>query len=147
MSEQNVEVVRRFYDIYAGRYDRYHDDPSALWQLLAPEIEWYPLTGALVEGAPYKGHEGIKAYFEDLAEAWTESYVAADRFIDTDDVVLVLGRIHAIGRESGVEIETSAAWVWRLQHGQAVYMRVYLDRQEALEAAGLSARDVHANSP
>ena len=138
MSQENVEVVRRFYDTYAGRYDKYREDPSALWQLLAPDIEWHPLTGALVEGTPYKGHEGVKAYFEDLAEAWEESHVSADRFIDADDVVLVVGRIHAIGRGSGVEIEAHAAWVWRLRHGQAVYMHVYLNRQEALEAAGLS---------
>jgi ketosteroid isomerase-like protein len=143
MSRENVEIVRRFYDIYAGRYDRYREDPSALWQVLAPDIEWYPLTGALVEGRPYKGHEGVKAYFEDLADAWEESDVSADRFIDADDVVIVVGQIHAIGRGSGLEIETPAAWVWRLRRGQAVYMRVYLDRQEALEAVGLSEQDTH----
>jgi ketosteroid isomerase-like protein len=138
MSREDVEVVRRFYDTYAGRHDRYREDPSVLWQVLAPDIEWYPLTGALVEGTPYRGHEGVDAYFNDLAEAWEDSYVAADRFIDAGDLVLVLGRIHAIGRGSGVEIETSAAWIWRVREGQAVYMRVYLDKQAAFEAAGLS---------
>ena len=146
MSQQNVEVVRRFYDTNVGRYDRYREDPSALWQVLAPDIEWHPLTGALVEGTPYKGHEGIKTYFEDLTEAWEHSELTADRFIDADDVVLVLGHIHAIGRGSGLEMETPVAWIWRLRNGQAVYMRVYLDRREALEALGLSEQDAHADS-
>jgi ketosteroid isomerase-like protein len=83
-------------------------------------------------------NEGVKAYFEDLAEAWEDSYVVADRYIGAGDLVLVLGRIHAIGRESGVEIETPAAWVWRLRQGQVSYMRVYLDKEAAFKAAGLT---------
>jgi ketosteroid isomerase-like protein len=99
-----------------------------LWQVLAPDVEWHPLTGALVEGRPYRGHEGVKAYFGDLAEP--ESDVVADRFINAGDLVLVLGRIHAIGRGSGVEIETPATWVWRLRRGRAVYMRVDSTRKQ-----------------
>lgn len=137
VSQNDVEVVRRFYTRYRGEYERYRRDPTGLFALFDPDIEWHPLTGALVEGVPYRGHEGVRQYFEDLAESWELSWVEADRFLDAGDSVVVLGRIHGRGRVSELELETPAAWVWKVRDRRVTYMRVYLDKSEAFEAAGL----------
>jgi ketosteroid isomerase-like protein len=137
MSREDVEVVGRFYTRYRGDYDAFRRDPDGLFSMLHPDIEWHPLTGALVEGVPYRGHEGIRQYFDDLAESWEASWVAADRLLDAGDCVVVIGRIHSCGKGSGVEMEIPAAWVWKVREGRVTYMRVYLDRSEAFEAAGL----------
>lgn len=51
--------------------------------------------------------------------------------------MVVLGRIHGRGKLSELEMETPAAWVWKVRDGRVMYMRVYLDKSEALEAVGL----------
>jgi ketosteroid isomerase-like protein len=59
-------------------------------------------------------------------------------FRDLGDDVLLIGSIHARGRESGVEINSQTAWLVTLRGGRAVRARGYLNIQDALEAAGLS---------
>jgi ketosteroid isomerase-like protein len=54
------------------------------------------------------------------------------------DDVLMIGRLVARGRESGVEIESPIAWLSTLRAGRIVRSRGYLDPREALDAAGLS---------
>jgi ketosteroid isomerase-like protein len=44
MPQEDVEVVRRFYTRYRGEYDRYRRDPTGLFALFHPDIEWHPLT-------------------------------------------------------------------------------------------------------
>ena len=41
------------------------------------------------------------------------------------------------GRESGVEVRRELTGVYRLRNGKIASERIYLDREEALEAAGL----------
>ena len=47
-------------------------------------------------------------------------------------------RAIGIGRESGVEVVRDLTGVYRLRDGLIVSEHVYLDREVALEAAGLS---------
>src|SRR5262245_10136431 len=137
MSRDDVEVVRRFYVRYRGEYERYRSDPEGLLELFGPAVEWRPLTGALLEGVAYRGHEGMKRYFDDLAETWERSWVVADRYVDAGECVLVTGRIHGRGKASELEMEVPAAWVWRVRDGRVTFMHVYLEKSEALAAAGL----------
>jgi ketosteroid isomerase-like protein len=138
MSQENVEIVQRIYAYYQGDFVSYRGDPSDLLALFDPDIEWHPLTGALLEGVSYRGHEGIRQWLEDVAEYWESMTADAERFVDSGETVVALGRIQGRGRASGVEIETPAAWVWQIRNGRATYMQVYFDHSEGLEAAGLS---------
>ena len=45
--------------------------------------------------------------------------------------------MRACGRGSGVEVEMEYWQVWLFRDGKAARWEEYLDRQEALEAAGL----------
>jgi ketosteroid isomerase-like protein len=58
--------------------------------------------------------------------------------LDAEQAVVVVGRVHGRGKRSGVAIEAPAAWVFHLRDARLTYLRLYLDREEALEAAGLS---------
>jgi ketosteroid isomerase-like protein len=42
-----------------------------------------------------------------------------------------------VGRESGVEVVRDLTGVYRIRDGKIASERIYLDRDEALEAAGL----------
>ena len=72
-----------------------------------------------------------------LREAWSEWRFVPERFFDAGDRVLVFVHVVAVGRESGVPIDLETAHLWTIRDGRAKSMRVYRDRSEALEAAGL----------
>jgi ketosteroid isomerase-like protein len=52
--------------------------------------------------------------------------------------VVVLGRIHARGAQSGATGTQHGALLFRCRDGRIVAYRSYLRREEALEAAGLA---------
>jgi ketosteroid isomerase-like protein len=72
---------------------------------------------------------------------WSGSpiHIVPERFIEVDDeTVLALVRVSATGRESGVEVEQRPAHQFTIRDRLIVRFKVFLDREEALKAAGLS---------
>jgi ketosteroid isomerase-like protein len=57
---------------------------------------------------------------------------------DLGDQVLVLGTLRLHGKESGLQVENPLAIMARVREGLITYLKDYADRDEALEAAGLS---------
>jgi ketosteroid isomerase-like protein len=80
----------------------------AVWN---PDCEWHPFLTAREEGDPgYHGHNGMRAWFEDVAEILEESRAELDQFRPMGDRLLVLGRMTA-RRRGGDEVESEVAWV------------------------------------
>ena len=59
------------------------------------------------------------------------------RYVDAGDSVVVFCRSSGRGRVSGVELEVESIHVWELRDGKVGRLVTYLDRDEALKAAGL----------
>jgi ketosteroid isomerase-like protein len=127
----NVEIVRGAFAAFETR------DADALVELCAPEIVFEPVTARLAAGGePYRGHEGMRRYLDDVARVWQELRPVPDRYREADDgVVVATGRVYAWG--VGRVIDAPAGWYWRLQDGLIVYGRIYETAAAALEAAGL----------
>jgi uncharacterized protein len=132
MSEENVEVVRRVVDAIR---DRRWEEAT---RQLGPDIELHGTAGGLTEGSVWRGPKQIRDFFEQDAEAWDERRLEAEEFIDAGDRVVVLVREFRRGRGSGVELEADTAVVFEVRDGRVVRIQGYMDRAEALEAAGLS---------
>jgi ketosteroid isomerase-like protein len=63
----------------------------------------------------------------------------ADKYIDAgDDEVVVFHHEVAKGRESGAVVETDTGTVQTVRNGKITRVRSFMDRNQALEAAGLS---------
>ncbi|HEX3562376.1 MAG TPA: hypothetical protein VHU24_06025, partial [Solirubrobacterales bacterium] len=73
---------------------------------------------------------------EDL-EAWEERRLEPEEFIDAGDEVVVLMHEYRRGRGSGVELESDTAVVFAVRDGRVARIQGYMDRNAALEAAGL----------
>ena len=58
--------------------------------------------------------------------------------IDAGDQVVAVIHEREVGRASGARVEASHLAVWTLADGKVVRLQTFLDRQEALEAVGLS---------
>jgi ketosteroid isomerase-like protein len=71
-------------------------------------------------------------------ENWERIELRADEYLDAGehDVVVFHHEI-AKGRQSGVIVETDTASINTVRGGRIVCVRPYLDRRQALDAAGL----------
>jgi uncharacterized protein len=129
MSKENVEVVRRGYAELSrtGEFS---------WELVDPEVEVHDLPLTPDSGA-YYGHAGLREAMRNVELAFEDVRFEAEDFLDAGDDVVVLVRMIGRGKGSGVEVDARIAHVWTLREGKGVRVRV-LDRDDALEAAGLS---------
>src|SRR3954467_15733253 len=132
MSQENVELVRVAFEAFLA------GDLEKTAQLVDPKVEFHGTVGGLQEGQIAHGQTQIDQMFEaeDL-EAWEERRLEAEEFIDAGDNVVVLLHEYRRGRGSGVELETDTAVVVAVNRGRVVRIQGYMDRQQALEAAGL----------
>jgi ketosteroid isomerase-like protein len=132
VSQQNVEIARASFEAI-GRWDI-----DALLDLYDPEITFLPLTGTRVESGGYIGHDGVRAYFTEVAEIWSQLHPRADDVRTTGDHVVVLGGCAVRGKGSGVESDDPMAWVLTVRDGKITSHRGYRTREEALAAVGLA---------
>jgi ketosteroid isomerase-like protein len=138
LSSGRVELLRELYAAFdfrsaaAGRLDdlfRRHAVPD--FELVPPPI--YPDTEVTV------GLEGFDAFMRMLTEVWEEWRFEIEQMEDAGERVLVLLTLHARGRESGAVAEVSAAHVVTFRGERVARLEVFVDREEARAAAGLSA--------
>jgi ketosteroid isomerase-like protein len=129
MSATNVELVRRTVDHLMAT-----GEPS--WETLDEEIEIHDHD--ILDAREYRGHAGWARWFEDWNAAWAEWSFEPEEFIDADDdhVILVL-RLDATGRGSGVKVERQDAVVSTVRAGKIVSIDWYNNKQQGLDAVGL----------
>ena len=88
----------------------------------------------------YKGREEVAGFWVEWLEAWGEQRIEDPELIDARDRVVMWTTGHRIqGRGSGVEVSIPPyAWVMTLRDGRIVQATMYMEKEEALKAAGLS---------
>ena len=129
VSQQNVDLARRMFDAFAVR------DVGAALAVSSEDVEFLPVTANLTTGGvPYRGHEGLTRYFEDVERVWSEVRLSPAEFRAVGDAVLVLGSVHAHG--GGMIIDNPTGWLFRVRDGKICWGRVYGSQEEAIEAAG-----------
>jgi ketosteroid isomerase-like protein len=141
MSQENVEVVKR---AIAALND--HDVESYLAFCTADVQLETPVTP--IEGV-YEGADGVRRYFADVLDAGPDFRVTIERLEPVAaDRVLGFLRLNMSGRASGITLggDIPATNLWDFTDGKIKRVRIFLDRREALEAAGLSGQDAHADS-
>ena len=116
-------------------------DPEAWLAAWNADCEWHPFLTAREEGDPgYHGLNGIRAWFEDVDEMFTDMHVELDTFREVGDRLLVLGEMTAKRRIGGERVTADVAWVVeprgeKLQRGWS-----YGSHDEARRAAEEAAR-------
>jgi ketosteroid isomerase-like protein len=131
MSRENVEIVRQG---FAAFNDRAVEE---LVSLSDSDCEWHPFRAQL-EGIVYRGHAGIREFVRDMDEDWEAFRIDPVEFHDRDDRVAVVGHVTALGRGSGVEIDSVAGFVFEVRAGRITRLLSHSDPEVALEAVGLS---------
>jgi ketosteroid isomerase-like protein len=127
---ENVELSLDLNDAWNRR------DVDAVLALWDPEGVWYPALEGVTEGRTYRGHAGIRQYFEDLAELSGQGDAEFPEVHDLGDQVLGLGSA-PIRFADGVKLDQEVAFLHTWRNGKCVEARAWLSDDEALEAAGL----------
>jgi ketosteroid isomerase-like protein len=131
MSQENVEIVRRALE----RWNR-GGDLGWVADLTASEFE-YVGAGVVGLSGSFRGPEGFMGFVERFWEEFDEAHVEPQEFIETGNSVLAVFTFRGRGRQSGVEVNMEGFHLWTFRDGKIIRGQGFLDREEALEAAGL----------
>ena len=134
MSKENVEIVRRGYQLFQA------GDFEAVAALFSSGVE-LPDAGGLGIGdivpGTRTGPEGFLRTTEETRDAFEDFRVEPEGFIDAGEVVVVPVRISGRGRASGVEQEARLVHLWALRNGKVIRNEIFRTVEEALETAGM----------
>ena len=131
MSQENVELVRKLFDVYNERSFEENFD------LIDPDIVWDVSRVQLPDGITFTSRSELRSFVEAWDEGFESDHVAAEEITGRGNRLVVMVRHRGRGRISGAEIDQTFAMVWTLRDGRAVRMEMYPTYDEALEASGL----------
>jgi ketosteroid isomerase-like protein len=128
MTHENVDTVTRaIAAINARDIDAYLACCTEDVELLLPMV-----------GAQYRGPDGVKQFLADIEDIGPDFLIEVQRVQATSaGSVLALLRISATGRASGIATEAKTGNVYDFTDGRISRIRIFLDRDAALQAAGL----------
>ena len=133
MSEEDIERAREAF----AAFNR--GDHEAWIATFAEDVELHDLAETPDTGV-FRGHAGVRKWLAKLEEAWGAGGMLFEpiSFTEGEGVIVAHVRARGVGIGSGVPIEMTFHNVSRHRDGKVIWMKGFLDRAEALEAAGLS---------
>ena len=130
MPPRNIELVRRGYDAWN------RCDMAGVLELVDPSFEWHEAS-EVPGGVHVYTREQFESYLMSLERVWEMFRFEARELREVGDLVLADVLARARGRVSGVEVTQRFVHVWTMRNERACRMRAYLDKDEAMRAAGL----------
>jgi ketosteroid isomerase-like protein len=130
MSEADIEGLRDVYEaVNRGDWDAAFRDADPNFELIPPDQN--PIAGT------YRGREAVVGFFTELWAAFDDVSVEPGRFLEADDRIVVFLVMRLRPSESTSEIEMQITHLWTFSDGRPRRCEVFLQREQALEAAGL----------
>jgi ketosteroid isomerase-like protein len=130
MSEENVDTVRRAISAINAR------DVDAYLAVCRPNIELINPIAA-IEGAN-RGEAGVRSFFDGIREATTRFELEVERLVPLGGDRVLAFLTLKLESERGFPQTQPLTNLYELEEGKLLRVRVFRDRTEALEAAGLS---------
>jgi ketosteroid isomerase-like protein len=109
-------------------------DLDGLMEFFHDDVEYLPFE----ESEAIQGLDAVRRYFEAWLDTWDSFQAEPTEFLARGDHVVVGEAYKGRGKDSGVEVAMQSWSVSLLRDDKIVRRDEFLDRAEALEAAGLS---------
>ena len=129
MSQENVEVARRFHE----HFDR---TGEPLWEVVDTEIEIYDHD--IPDAETYRGLDGYIRWLTNWGDTFDGYAMDLERLVDAGDQVVSLFVMRATGRGSGVTVERKDAMISTFRDGKITRVEYFNDQSQALQAMGLT---------
>ena len=130
MSGENVEAVRRNLDAWNRR-----DLTGWLTSFCSGgEIDWSRSRGPLKD--VYRGSGELEVFWDAFWSTFENVQVEYHGFTEVGSEVVVPNTAHIRGRQ-GIEVVARSTFVFTVENGEITCLRLFQERAEALEAAGL----------
>jgi ketosteroid isomerase-like protein len=130
MSEENIEMVRSFYEAFnRGDWDAMFRDAHPDFELTTPP--------QLPNAGTYRGREECQRFLQDGLAAFEASIVEPEEFFESGDRVVAVYTNRVRPKGSSAEIENRNAQLWTIRDGKVKSVRFFPNPRDALEAAGL----------
>ena len=128
---RDVEIVRRSFEAWNEG-----DVPAIRRCYTEDAVIETPITEF---GRTFEGDDPLGRWIREMRETWAEVSWEVARIFEGDGVVVSFYRSVSTGRASGIEVVRDLTGVHHIRDGLIARDRVFLDRDEALKAAGVSA--------
>jgi ketosteroid isomerase-like protein len=132
MSQPNVELSYAALDAFNRR------DLDAYLALQDSGVEFTPYERAVEGLGPYRGHDGIRAWWDNSFAAFPNLRGEYYEVRDLGDITVARGALRGAGAGSGASFERTL-WIaagWR--NGKTVWWKAFESEAEALQAAGIA---------
>ena len=132
MSKDAIEVIRRGWEAYE------RGDVTAMLADISDEIVVHQHP-PIPDADTYYGREGLLQSLLDWAEGFDELDQKAEEFIDAGDGQIIV-RVHQTAQLAGSDVPVEGVFwfLFTVKEGKTVRFDLYNDKDQALEAAGLS---------
>jgi ketosteroid isomerase-like protein len=129
---RNVDVVRAAIDAFNGSGDW----ESVFLKDAGPNFV-LDMSRSIAPQRGVYGREQALQVLSELGEGFESLQIEPHEFIEAGEHVVVPLTAHMVGRD-GIEVEARTTWTWTIRDGAIERVCLYQEREEALEAAGLS---------
>jgi ketosteroid isomerase-like protein len=131
MSQENVELVYRAIDTFNRR------DLRAFLELMDLDVEFTPYERAIEGLGPYRGHEGVRTWWEESFAALPDLNAELIEVRDLGDITFSRGRLSGTGAASGASFERTLWMANEWRDRKQVWWHAFESEAEALEAVEL----------
>jgi ketosteroid isomerase-like protein len=134
MSAQNVDAIRRAFEVHARRGDR-----KAFLDMVAPDAVWDLSRSSFPDARVYRGPEGVADWLDGLSGAFADIRYEVEEADDLgEDRVLLVIRVRGQGQFSKIGVDYRFVPVFTFRGDKVVRMDRYGSRAEALEGVELA---------
>ena len=130
MSQANIEVVQRLFDLFAEG-----DGIEPALEVIHPDVVIEIPPDMSAEPDTYHGYEGARRYFAGFDGMLEDVRYEAIELVPVGDRVIAHARMGGRGVSSGLEVDIEAFVLHELEGGKVTRMRPYPDMESARAAA------------
>jgi ketosteroid isomerase-like protein len=124
----NEEIVRTLFDTFSRR------DLQSAVELMHPDVVFQPMTAAVTRaGEPYRGHEGIRRYTEDVETHWEQLTIRLQQIRAAGRAVVALGLVSGSGSGGSFE-DAPTTWVVKFRDGKVAHVQIFSDERYVTSA-------------
>ena len=129
MSGENVDFIERGFEAFNER------GVDGILPFIHPEFEATTPPNLASEPDTYRGHDGIRRWFDSFDDVMDGIRWDAHDFQQAGDKVVVEFTLRARGKTTGLDFGQDAVMVWSMRDGKAIRVELFESLDDALRAA------------